>query len=320
MKTENANVKKGLRNDLTETKKRNSKKITDTLLDEIDNKNPIPEIEEKKIPEHTVRDISREPSILDDLGYFEKRKLKEKELEDQRQKDILQNKIYGWDEPFINEIMEKFNNRLNEEGKLFTTIAEKSANKEEEEIDTDTHLYLKLVLEDKERALFKELLLTTTNYPISVSIGDYDFFFENFDDEGKDPIFSFDKISFDFYFSSKIENLKNYLIKNKVKFGFKYSNKITFENLEIEVMSKGKAKTDKIKEEIKVETKVEPQKEVVFEKTKEINTDLKRTYKVRLVSKTENFFVVTDNPSDIYNNFSVEDVISIKLVGQGLSL
>ena len=122
MKTENVNVKKGLRNDLTETKKRNSKKITDnTLLDEIDNKNPIPEIEEKKIPEHTVRDISREPSILDDLGYFEKRKLKEKELEDQRQKDILQNKIYGWDEPFINDIMEKFNNRLNEEGKLFVT-------------------------------------------------------------------------------------------------------------------------------------------------------------------------------------------------------
>ena len=221
--------------------------------------------------------------------------------------------MYGWDEPFINDVMNMFNTRLNEEGKIYTSLTEAALNKEDViEEDNDPNIMFKLVLDEKERILFKELLLNTTKYPICINIGDYDFFFEMFDNEGKDPIFSFSKMSFSFFFNNDLEKLKKYLKENKVKFGIK-DRYITFEYLSLEIIGKNIqiVPEEKIKEE---------EKEIILEKKETpINSEYRNTYKVKTKKKSKDFFVITDNPNEIYNFHGVDNVISIKLIGKGMN-
>jgi hypothetical protein len=267
-------------------------------------------VETEKVPEQTIRDFTKgDTSVLEDLKQCEK--TEKERIKSRKWEDILQNKMYGWDEPFINDVMNVFNTHLNEEGKIFTSLTEAALNKEDEVIeDNDANILFKLVLDEKERMLFKELLLNTTKYPICINIGDYDFFFEMFDNEGKDPIFSFSKMSFSFFFNNDIEKLKNYLKANKVKFGVKNDRNITFEYLSLEIINKNV--------KIVPEEKIIEEKEIIVEKTP-VNSEYRNTYKVKTKKKSKDFFVITDNPNEIYNFHGVDNVVSIKLIGKGMN-
>lgn len=70
----------------------------------------------------TVRHLSDgDKSILEDLGIMEKLKL-------EHDKNVQYNKKYGFDVPFINEMMQNFNQYLNNEGKKFMNDAEEASN------------------------------------------------------------------------------------------------------------------------------------------------------------------------------------------------
>jgi len=268
---------------------------------------PIEEqIKEHNEPDLTVRNLTNgDKSILDDLGITEK----QKELENLVNERFL-------DINFVNDLRYKFNDYLNLEGKAFISKAEESLNTPDEIVNDDKPIFIKLILgNDKERILFKELLLNTERYPIYITIGDYDFFFERFD-EDQHPIFSFSKESFTFFFSDNIENFKSYLMKNEVEFGIKYDRKISFDNLNIEML---------VDENKELDTTIEPKiDESVNEESikEEIKADImfKRSYKVRLFDKEESFYIVTDNPSDIFNHFTVDKVLSVKLIGKGVCI
>lgn len=269
-------------------------------------KNPSDEPEYVDIePDLTVRNLTNgDKSILDDLGITEK----QKELENLVNERFL-------DINFVNDLRYKLNDYLNLEGKAFISKAEESLNTPDEIVNDDKPIFIKLILgNDKERILFKELLLNTERYPIYITIGDYDFFFERFD-EDQHPIFSFSKESFTFFFSDNIENFKSYLMKNEVEFGIKYDRKISFDNLNIEIL------VDENKElDTTIESKVESMDEEPIKEEIKADIMFKRSYKVRLFDKEESFYIVTDNPSDIFNHFTVDKVLSVKLIGKGVCI
>jgi len=297
-KSANVNEKK--------VKKESTKKIIDTPP-VIDTPSQSYKVEDE---DRTVRHLSEgDKSILDDLGITEKfQEMQRKAKED----NISYNRKYGFDIPFINEMMQNFNQHLNNEGTKFINEAEEALKKED--IDTSLNIHVKLILNNsKERILFKELLMTTDKYPILVTIGDYDFFFENFDDE-QDPIFSFSKEAFIFFFSNDIEKLKVYLQKNKIQFAFKYNN-ISFDDLDIKIIEKTtESKKDETKQEV-------PVKDTPKEIKKEDNSIIifKKAYKIKSID-LDDFIVVTDNPADIFNRFGVDSVLSVKLIGNGVCI
>ncbi len=149
-------------------------------------------------------------------------------------------------------------------------------------------------------------LLTTEKYPILITIGDYDFFFDCFDDE-QDPIFSFSKESFSFFFSNDVEKLKAYLQKNKIQFAFKYNN-ISFDDMNIKIIEK----KGNVQEPIKAEVK---QKEV-----KSDSIVMKKAYKIKLANLDESVMIITDNPSEIFSRFTADTVLSVKLIGNGVCI
>jgi hypothetical protein len=94
-------------------------------------------------PEKTVRDLSNgDKSILEDLGIM--KNIREKERLE-REKNIRYNKKYGFDQPFIDEMMNFFNFYLNSEGKQFIKTAEESLKNSEKE-DDNSNIYIKLIL------------------------------------------------------------------------------------------------------------------------------------------------------------------------------
>ena len=225
-------------------------------------------------------------------------------------KNVEYNKKYGFDVPFINEMIVNFNKYLSDEGKQFMNEAEESLKKIKEE-DTKTNIHIKLVFNnDKERILFKELIRTTEMYPILITIGDYDFFFDTFDEE-QDPIFNFSEEAYSF-FSNDVEKLKTYLLTNKLQFSFKYNN-IFFDDLSIKIVEKGKNPEP-------VEKNPEP---VEIPKTEMIKSDsivLKKAYKIKLANLDECVMVITDNPAEIFSRFTVDMVLSVKLIGNGVCI
>lgn len=304
-KTENAN----------ETKKEKPKTST--------TKSTTKKTTKKDLEDVTVRDLNTEKSVLEDLGLLEKIKTFRKK---QKEENIRYNKEYGFDIPFINEMMNKFNNYLNTEGKQFIDTANESM-KESENDDDSMNLYLKLILSnDKERILFKELLMTTEKYPIFVTIGDYDFFFEYFDDE-QDPIFSFNKENFAFFFSNDLNKLIDYLRKSKVLFGVKYDKILTLDGVNVKIIEKKKIEPKVESETPKQESTPEPQKQKEKQKEDVLSDgyNLKNTYRVRLIPMIESdgiieVFVVTDKPGEIFNYYGVDVVKSIKLIGNGITI
>jgi hypothetical protein len=279
----------------------------------------------KNLGETTIRDLSNgDKSILEDLGILEKQREKERIL---REEDIKRNKRYGFDVPFINEMMTNFNAYLNDEEKKFISQAEESMKQEDKE-DENSNIYIKLIIvNEKERILFKELLLSTDRYPIHINIGDYDFFFECFD-KGIDPIFSFDRSSFNIFFSNNIESFKEYVKKNKIEFGIRYDQKIVLDDLKVEIVKKEtpdkKEEKETVKEEPKNEIKEEPKKEEI--KPNDVKADtkseiiIKKAYKIQLLGEEKRLLIITDDPAEIFNRFSTERVLSIKLVGSGVCI
>ena len=305
---------------------------TDTLKKETKRKTTKKvKITEETEPDVTVRHLSEgDKSILEDLGIIEKLKL-------EHDKNVQYNKKYGFDVPFINEMMQNFNTYLNTEGKQFINTAEESL-KNSEEDDDSINIHLKLIFTNpKERILFKELLLTTEKYPILVTIGDYDFFFEYFD-EDQDPIFSYNKTSFEFFFQSDIGKLKAYLQKNPLQFGFKYNNNVSFDELDIKMLQKEKEQPkqeDDTKYEIDilgrkiVKTEEQPKQEepklveLPKNEIKDSGEDfvsLKKAYKVKLSNIESSIMVITDNPSEIFTRFTANMVIGVKLIGNGVCI
>lgn len=296
-KSENANVKE------KKTKTKSTKKTTKI----------------KELEDITVRDLTKDKSILEDLEKIKTINRKQKE------ENIRFNKEYGFDTPFINEIMNDFNSYLNKEGKKYIDTANESLNSEDDE-DDNRNVFLKLILgNDKERILFKELLMTTERYPIYVTIGDYDFFLMYFDEE-QDPIFRFNEDNFEFFFSNNINKLTDYIRKSKVQFGVKYDKILILDGIDVKIIEKKKPEPPKEEQpETKMEQpKEEPQKEEMKYRDTEYGV-LKSTYRVRLVPMLESdgiieVFVVTDNPGEIFNYYSVDTVESIKLIGRGINI
>lgn len=289
----------------------------------------------------TVRDLTKEESILNDI----KKKKEKRSFTDEELKEVL------LDYSFINDTMTRFNNLINEEAKDFLSKTRKAEEWNEDDEDPN-NLFIKLIINDeRDRMLFKEMLLRTSEKrrPIYVNFGDYDFFFEYFDNS--QPVFTFNKKNFNFFFDDDVEKLKNYIKDNKCSFGtFSYfssdadqERKIKLENIVIEVLKKIEKPLDKkenTKEELinkysqtenKEEEKPEPQSEVPESPVKEkefmvesnIITDklykmdkVYKVYKVKTQNNKEPIFVVTDNPGNIYSKIS--DVLSVKVMGNGL--
>jgi len=283
----------------------------------------------------TVRDLTKEESILSDIKKKEKKTFTDQEL-----REVL------LDYSFINDTMSRFNNLINEEAKDFLSKTKKAEEWNEDDEDPN-NLFIKLIINDeRDRMLFKEMLLRTSEKrrPIYVNFGDYDFFFEYFDNS--QPVFTFNKKNFNFFFDDDVEKLKNYIKENKCSFGtFSYfssdadqERKIKLENIVVEILKKIQKPIDKkenTKEEIinkysQTEKKEEkqsetPQPEVPVEKEKEkekeivieSNTDkVYKIYKVKTQNNKEPIFVITDNPGNIYSKIS--DVLSVKIMGNGL--
>lgn len=290
---------------------------TDTLKKESKKRTPKKEkITEETEPDVTVRHLSDgDKSILEDLGIIEKLKM-------EHDKNVQYNKKYGFDVPFINEMMQNFNTYLNTEGKQFINTAEESL-KNSEEDDDSINIHLKLIFTNlKERVLFKELLLTTEKYPILVTIGDYDFFFEYFDDD-QDPIFSYNKTSFEFFFQSDLGKLKAYLQKNPLQFGFKYNSNVSFDELDIKMLQKEQPKQDDTKTEKQPKQEEPKQVELPKNEVKETGEDfisLKKAYKVKLSNIESSVIVITNNPSEIFTRFTADMVVSVKLIGNGVCI
>ena len=271
----------------------------------------------KGLEDTTIRDLTKDKSILEDI--LEQTKSTKKQQ--QKEENIRYNKEYGFDVPFINEMMNNFNIYLNKEGKQFIDTANESLKNSEE--DENPNVFLKLILgNDKERILFKELLMTTERYPIYITIGDYDFFLEYFDEE-QDPVFRFNEENFKFFFSNNLNKLTEYLRKSKILFDVKYNKKLTLDGVDIKIVEK---KPISKKEDIReTETPKQEKIETPIEEPSKDKYKLKNSYRVRLVPMLESdgiieVFVVTDNPGEIFNYYSVDTVESIKLIGRGINI
>jgi hypothetical protein len=272
------------------------------IIDEI----PISEEVINKSDDTTVRDLTKEESILKDLE--QKRKEKKTFTEEEYESAIK-------DMFFVSDIMSRFNNQINSDAEKFLSATKKA----EEWLDEDNspNVLVKLILTDeKERMLFKELLLNTSEKrrPVYIDIGDYDFFFEYFDED--QPVFSFTRKSFDFFFNKDSEKLKEYIKENKCSFGLGFSSnerKIRFENISVEILDKNKKPVDEIKDE------TVPVDQVNEKKTNDEPFEIiyKKIYRVK-TNQNEQLFVITDNPGTIYEK--IPDVLSVKIIGNGVNI
>jgi hypothetical protein len=282
------------------------KKVTDlhSKLDEIINKNAK---KDTKVPEHTIRDLTKEKSILDEISSQEKCKIME-------------------DAMWLNNANNTLNLYFVEQSKKFNDTVERMEKDSLEKENKDNILpyeYLKLIIENQnDRIAFKEILLTSKTRPIYITIGDYDFFFEYFDEE-QTPIFKFNSDSFLFFFNSSSDALLEYIKKNKIL----YNKKVSFDSLKIELLTKEEtikkeAKEETIKKEAKEETiKKEAKEETIKEeaKKKEIEIATKRVYKVK-IRNYKKLLISINNPSEIYERYGIKNILSIKYIGKGINL
>jgi len=299
-KNANANVNEkltdGIKHSLTDKTQKPTLDEIERTLDKNKKKKKIDEIDETT----TVRDLTKEESILNDIKKNEKKK---RTYSDEELKEIISN------HSFANDIMSKFNSMINEEAQQFLS---KTHDIDVNEIDDDSpNILIKITLiDDRDRMLFKEMLFGRDKFrPIFVNIGDYDFFFSHFDND--QPVFSFNKETFSFFFDNDLEKLKSYMKSNTCSFISKLNHsKIKFDNLIIEILDK-KPKKDKVED--KIEDKVEESKD-------ESNIELPKnnsikTYKVKFTNK-EVLFVVTFNPAKIFETYG-DNVLSVKVIGAG---
>ena len=252
-----------------------------------------------------VKHLPLDESILKDLRNIKQKKT----FTDEELKESLSNLT------FVKDVMKEFNHYVNEEAKSFIEKTKKID--EIEDIDNNPNIFIKITpFEEKERVLFKDKLLLSgeKKRPIYLNIGDYDFFFEYIDSDNQ-PVFSFNKKSFNFFFNDDIDKLRNYISMNKCFFSGIYGNsyKTTkFSNLVIEIIDKNnKNKKEEIKDDEKLIEKIV---ETIKEKI-EIN---KKTYKVKFINN-DKLFILTDNPSTIYQKYN-DDVLSVKVIGCGIEL
>lgn len=343
MKNENANVKtqkptkKEIKNALNKAKEIKSsfnipkpeplenpdelkQKTLDSLKQKLDEirefRNPI-----KDIPDTIVRDLTKEDSILKE---FEKEKSNKKIFTEDDLKETLLNFS------FVNDIMSKFNTLINDEAKDFLS---KTRNPDEyfEDDDKNPNLFIKLtIIDDRDRMLFKEMLFGTSERrrPIFVNFGDYDFFFEYFDND--QPVFTFSKECFSFFFENDLDKLKEYIKKNKcifdsrLKYSYISERNIKFDNIIVEIIDKNKKES---KKEVVTETEKvteEPHKDccgTCGESGSEIGSSStsfisKKVYKVKTI-QGQTLFVITDNPGEIFEKLNV---LSLKIIGDGFQL
>jgi hypothetical protein len=274
----------------------------------------------------TVRDLTKEESILNDLK-------KKKENSKTFSEEELRETLLNWE--FVNDVMSKFNSMINEEAKDFLEATKKAEEWEDDE-DSPT-VFIKLIPSgERDRILFKEMLLSTSEkrIPIYIDIGDYDFFFDYFDDD-HNPIFSFNRKSFMFFFNNDVVKLKEYIKENKCAFAFdghtKYllsnERQIKFDDLIVEIIEKKKGEKT-VKDDIVKETVNDDNvKETVNsdDTVKEKNTikmenfsTIKKVYRVKF-HVIEPLIITTDNPAKIYENFG-DSILSVKVIGDGISI
>jgi len=249
-----------------------------------------------------VRDLTKEDSILKEI---QDKKSEKKTFTEEDLKETLLNFSFAQD------VMNKFNSLINEEANLFLSETKKAEEMEDED-DKNPNIYIKLtIIDDRDRMLFKELLFGTSERrrPIYVNIGDYDFFFEYFDEE--QPVFTFNKESFKFFFDNDLNKLKEYVKINKCTFDFE--REIKFDNIIVEILNKGKEKVGKVE---KKEKEIEIENAIV-ETPQQEDTKYKKVYKVKTVENTT-LFILTDKPGDIFEKIS--DVLSVKVMGFGFQL
>jgi len=220
---------------------------------------------------------------------------------------------------------------INEEAKDFLEATKKAEEWEEDE-DTPT-VFIKLIPSgERDRILFKEMLLSTSERrrPIYIDIGDYDFFFEYFDAD-HNPIFSFNRKSFMFFFNNDVVKLKEYIKQNKCSFGghtiytLSTERQIKFDDLIVEIIEKKKknektetVKDDVIKEEVKKEDVKKDMKEFDDIQKVENFSIIKKVYKVKF-HVIEPLIVTTDNPAKIYEKFG-DSILSVKVIGEGIGI
>jgi len=270
----------------------------------------------------TVRDLTKEESILNDLK-------KKKESPKTFSEEELRETLLNWG--FVNDVMSKFNSMINEEAKDFLEATKKAEEWEDDE-DSPT-IFIKLIpFGERDRILFKEMLLSTSERrrPIYIDIGDYDFFFEYFDSD-HNPIFSFNRKSFMFFFNNDVVKLKEYIKENKCSFGghtrytLSTERQIKFDDLIVEIIEKKKKddktetiKDDVIKEEVKKEVKKDIKKEIDNIQKMESFSIIKKVYKVKF-HVIEPLIITTDNPAKIYEKFG-DSILSVKVIGEGIGI
>ena len=255
-----------------------------------------------------VRDLTKEDSIFKEI---QDKKTEKKTFTEEDLRETLLNFS------FTQDVMSKLSKNWNEEAKEMLDEVKKAEEMDDED-DKNPNIFIKLtIIDDRDRMLFKELLFGTSERrrPIFVSIGDYDFFFEYFDED--QPVFTFNKESFKFFFDNDLNRLIEYIKINKCSFDSRFSlsseRKIKFDNIIVEILNK-------VKPDQKVEEKVEEEK-VVEEKVEVEETQeeikFKKVYKVKTVDNSI-LFILTDKPGDIFEKFS--GVLSVKVMGFGIQL
>lgn len=275
------------------------KKSTDKKVDEIKKKLECDETIVKTIEKIDGPFCDYVGSVVDDM---KKLKSNERIYTEKELKERLDNLS------FMKDAMKDFNYYVNEEAKKFNNMTKKI--QDIIEVDNDPNMFIKLMpFEEKERVMFKDKLLTSglKKRPIYLTIGDYDFFYEYIDIDNQ-PVFSFNKKSFNFFFDDNIDNLRYYIGKNKCYFsgvGSRNDRLNKFSNLVVEVI-------DRKKKPVKKE---EPK---VVEPPKEEKLIAKKTYKVKFFN-SDPLFVITDNPSIIFQKFN-DEIDSIKVLGCGVEI
>lgn len=202
-----------------EVKVKNTQKPTENDIKKATDK--VDEIKKKlECDETIVKKIEKIDGPFNDYSYFngsvlhDMRKFKpdERTYTSKELKEKLDNLS------FVKDAMKDFNYYINEEFKKF--IGMTNDIKEIPEVDNDPNIFLKMIpFEEKDRVVFKDKLLMSglKKRPIYLTIGDYDFFYEYIDTDNQ-PVFSFNKKSFNFFFSDNIDNLRDYIRKNKCYF------------------------------------------------------------------------------------------------------
>ena len=281
--------------------------------------------ENEKIIEPTdtvVRDLTKEDSILKEI---QNKKSEKKTFTEQDLRETLLNFSFAQD------VMSKFNSLINEEAKGMLAETKKAEEIEDDDEDKNPNIFIKLtIIDDRDRMLFKELLFGTSERrrPIFVNIGDYDFFFEYFDDD--QPVFTFNKESFGFFFNNNLNKLKEYIKINKCSFDSRFSlsseRKIKFDNIIVEILnnkkkqelqgeSSGTSGTSGTQEEL--QEKVQEKQEMKIKGFWNVPpSPYKKVYKVK--TEKETLFILTDKPGDIFEKIS--GVSSVKVMGFGIQL